>query len=407
MARIELAVNGVPQLHIEHISGSLHLKGHDEDTVRIEAASEEGLKYQLEGDQLTLSCDTDCMLRVPSESALTIGRVSRDAYIHNVEGEVNIEKVNGSLTLRSVGEAQVEEVYGSLTARGIQGDLSVEKVYGNAIIRNVEGDLQARVVHANLELREVEGSITAKSMGNAELRLADIEGDIHIEAAANIFCDFRDGADADLHMESAARHIQVTTKNQKNLVQAASHDLTLGGGGSSVHLRAGGQIDLRSRGQDDEFLVDLDIVDDIDNLAEEITGQVTQQIESQMEALNHKLNSLSERLSHTGSRTASRVQERMARAQRKLEMKLAKRRGPAPAPANKASEPVDSKERAIILNMLQDKKISIDEAEMLLHALEGRPVVTPPAPPAAPQAPEAPASPSTAVPPVPAEEDNA
>ncbi|MCW5876552.1 MAG: hypothetical protein KIS85_06680 [Anaerolineales bacterium] len=401
MARIQLVSSSNPQITISAIGGSLHVKGHNDNGIRIEAQSEDALQYSFQKDKLTLACDSDCVLRVPAGAALTIQQVGRDAYVSHLEGSLRVQQVGGTLTLRNVSHTSAEQVAGSLAARHIEGNISVREVGGNAAIRNVEGDLEAMAVHANLSLRDIEGNIQAKTNGNADLRLSSVDDAIHIEAAGNLYCDLRDSLDANLHLDSKAKSILISTPGEKTRIQTRTHELVLGDGGSQVTLKAGGHIDIRSRGEDEEFLVDLDMVDEFEGLAEEITGQVTQQIGTQMEDLSQRLSTLSERFSGSGSRAAAkaqarvaRAQERVARAQRRLETKLARRRGRSgmPIPPIPPSEPVDTKERAMVLNMLQEKKISIAEAEMLLHALEGRPVEAP-EPPIPPEPPTPPAAP--------------
>lgn len=414
MARVQLASSSNPEIQIGSIAGSLHIKGHGDSSIRIEGQSEDALQYSFQNDRLTLSCDSDCVLRIPEDSSLSIAQVGRDAYISNVEGDLKVHQIGGSLTLRMVGDTVAEHVAGSFTARNVDGNLSVRNISGSAAIRNVEGNLEAQTISGSLGLRDVEGNIQVKTSGNADLRLSTLEDSVHVEAAGNLHCDLRDSMDANIHLESKAKSILVTSPDEKTRIQARTHEFVLGEGGSQIVLKAGGHIDIRSRQRDEELLVDLDVVDDLDNLADEITGQVTQQLESQMEALNQQLSSLSERLGHSGSRAAARAQERVARTQRKLEMKLAgRRRGRTvspPTPPARPAEPVDTKERAMVLNMLQEKKISIAEAEMLLHALEGRPAVQPPEPPEAPEPPTSPESPTPPEPPTPpnlAEDENA
>jgi hypothetical protein len=127
-------------------------------------------------------------------------------------------------------------------------------------------------------------------------------------------------------------------------------------------------------------------------------------MEDQMEALNEKLQALGERLKQSGSQAGARAQRRVEAAQRRLERKLQGRgirshgRTVTFTHGGKAAEPVSSKERGLILQMVQEKKINVDEAEMLLNTLEGR---VAPIPPIQPVPPVAPVSP---IPPVPAAE---
>jgi hypothetical protein len=372
------------EITIESVSGSLQVKGWDEERVRIDVTNEDDVHYTADDDMLTFSSDSDCVLRVPSECSLRVQSVSRDAYIANIEGEVSIESVSGSLTIKNVGETKVENISGNLNLRGVEGDLHVYEVAGNASIRDVEGDLQAGEVHANLSLRNIEGEIDAKSDGNADLRL-DVEdtGDITVEAAGNLFCALNPPSDSDLHFEAGAQSIHIQTAESKLHVKATEHEMTLGDGGPDVWLKAGGHIDFRSReGQADDLDLDLDFIDETSGLAEEISEQVSAQVEAQIESLNAQLEGLQERLRHTGDRATRRAQERVAAAQRRLQLKLQNKsgRGIAFQFPNKKPDPVSEQERMMVLQMVQDKKISVAQAEMLLNTIEGRATAQPEAP---------------------------
>jgi hypothetical protein len=386
MARIELPTDGSPHVTIESVNGSLQVKGWSEERIRIDVRSEDDLHYTNTDDMLTLHADSDCVLRVPEESALTVQSVNRDAYIANVEGEVHVESISGSLTIKAVGETRIENVSGNLTVRTVEGDLAVSEIAGNAAIRGVEGDLKAEDVHANLSLREIEGEIVAHTDGNADLRLdMDDAGDVEVEAAGNLFCNLAAGNDADVEFESGAQSIHINTDEVRKHVQASQHEFTLGDGGSDVRLKAGGHIDFRSRENDSidvDLNLDLDMIDETTGLADEITEQVSAQLEAQLESVNEQLESLQERLRHTTDRATRKAHERVAAAQRKLQLRMQNRSSGRSFGVNlpmKKADPVSEQERMLILQMVQDKKISVTQAEMLLNTIEGRPLVPAPA----------------------------
>lgn len=394
MARIQIPSGDSPVLQINKIGGSLQVKSWSEDSIRIEVQREENLDYSFERNTLELSCSSDCLLRVPEESTTHIESVGGDAFVISVEGEVHVERVGGSLTLKNVGPATLGRIFGNLTARNVEGELSVSEVSGNVSLRDVEGDVAANKVSANLSLRNIEGSIEAKSGGNADLRLdMDDNNECRVKAGGNLFCHLESSADADVVLTSSAQQIHIYTDESNQVLQTGKHEFTLGAGGVIVELTAGGHIDFRCRDLDDELLPDMDFVDDLTGLADEITGQVTAQMGDQIEALNEKLQALSERLKQSGSQAGARAQRRVEAAQKRLERKLQGRKAGRIVTMShgvNATEPVSSKERGLILQMVQEKKINVDEAEMLLNTLEGRqsavlavPAI-PPVPPVAP-----------------------
>jgi DUF4097 and DUF4098 domain-containing protein YvlB len=411
MARVNLHSSESPEINIESVSGSLQIKSWDDKGIRIEAHREEDLKFTFNDDTLELSCDGDCVIRCPESSELSINAVSGNAVIAGIETEVNIANVSGSLTLKGVGGTSIGDVSGTLTARNVEGDLTVKNVSGNATLRDIEGDVQADEVSANISLREIEGEVFARCSGNADLHLSPEGHEVDVEASGNMFCFIEEGTDAEVFLESDAEHIQVYTNNGRQVINGRKHQFTLGDGGSEVRLKASGHIDFRSRSKvgDVGFDIDLDL-DEMSGLADEISEQVTSQVEGQLESLNEQLEALSNRLRNSGDRAARNAQRHVEAAQRRLQHKLhmrqtRMRRGKIVNVGSvaKNADPVSVAERALILQMVQDKKVSVDEAEMLLNALEGREKsaaeAVPPVPPVAPVAPVPP------VPPVPPKDE--
>lgn len=398
MARIQIPSGDAPILQIDKVGGSLQIKAWGEDAIRIEVQREEHLDHSFEDNTLVLSCDSDCILRVPEESTTHIESVGGDAYVIGVEGEAHVERVGGSLTLKNVGAASLGRISGNLTARNVEGELTVSDVSGNVSLRDIEGDVTANKVSANLSLRNVEGNIEARSGGNADLRL-DSDSECRVKAGGNLFCHLESSTDADVILTSGAQQITIYTDEGNQVLQTGKHEFTLGDGGVIVELTAGGHIDFRCRDLEEELLPDMDFVDDLTGLADEITGQVTAQMEDQLEALNEKLQALGDRFKQSGTQAAARAQRRVEAAQRRLEHKLQGRgvrahgRIVTVGHGAKAGEPVSSKERALILQMVQEKKINVDEAEMLLNTLEGRQAPLPPLPPVPPLAPVPPIPP--------------
>ncbi|MEX1143380.1 MAG: hypothetical protein WEC16_00945 [Anaerolineales bacterium] len=408
MASIQIPSGESPVLQINNVGGSLQVKSWGEDSIRIEVQHQEHLDYSFEDNMLDLSCDSDCLLRVPEDSATQIDSVGGDAYVLNVEGAVSAERIGGSLTLKNVGATTLKRISGNLTARNVEGDLSVAEVSGNCSLRDIEGEVNAEKVAGNLSLRNVEGNIEARSNGNADLRLEmPDDSEVRIKAGGNVFCHLESSTDADVILASGAQQIHIYTADNNKVLQTAKHEFTLGEGGAIVEITAGGHIDFRCRDIDEELLPDMNFVDDLTGLADEITGQVTAQMEDQMEALNEKLQALGERLKQTGSQAGARAQRRVEAAQRRLERKLQGRgirshgRTVTVTHGGKVAEPVSSKERGLILQMVQEKKINVDEAEMLLNTLEGRIAPIQPVPPVAPVPPIPPVPPVAPIPPVP------
>jgi hypothetical protein len=229
-----------------------------------------------------------------------------------------------------------------------------------------------------------------------------------------------------ISLESGGEVIKVRLPDGSKTYKQATHELVLGEGSASLALAAEGSIYLFVErtswpGGEAESAGSMGIPEDF---GQQIAQQVESQIQSQMEEMTRQLNAqmllLSERLGQAGlgadeterivqhalrtsEQETKRAEEKIRRAQEKMERKLeaqrqrAERRAqemdrrsrrnnwkfewPAPptpparpkppAPSTPATPAVTEEERLFILRMLEQKKISLEEADRLLSALEG------------------------------------
>jgi SHOCT-like domain len=399
-----------PEVFIETIQGNLQLKGWDRSEVSVKAQPDD-LNLEEQEDVLHLSCQGDCMVRLPSGATVRVGKVQGEARFKYLDDALQIDQIAGNLTLRNLAEVQVQSVDGALYARNIAGDLFAERISGNASARNIQGRCQLAKVDGNLDLRGVEDSLEAECSGNARLRLYTLDGDSYsLEAGGNLSVEIPPDANLDIKLHSAGESIRLRLAGQTQNLTASSHELTLGGGGAAMQLDAGGSILLQAGpaggfGQNDEPDIDEDFVDFSDQISQQVEAQmqaVTRQINEQLASLTASMNQFGfseeqrerilEQARSSSERAAERAQEQARRVQEKLERKLeaARRRSEMKnrhaerrtrrsfnveigvQTAEPTSESVSDEERLMILRMLEQKKISLTEAEALLDALEGK-----------------------------------
>lgn len=421
-----LETSSSPKIEL-HVSGQLTVNGWDEPRVQVRTPSEENLVLDQEGDKINLRCNDQCTLDVPHQSELTAQAVQGHAVFKALEGALNAQTINGNLDLRSVGPVALQKVNGSVSAKDLDGDMRVQTVNGNLTVRDIQGDLTVEgKVNGNLSLSNADGDASASASGNVNLRLDPAPGkNYDFEAGGNIVCRLAEDASIEIFIDKASKiTVQLPYKTESEgeagseRSLSAPCSLTIGEGDARMKLSAGGNVILGAEAPEWDFVsdIDFDIDDEISEMSEVITDQVSQQLENQMEMLEQQLEIqmelLSARLDRAGlseeearrieehsrqaaERATQRAQEKMRRAQERLERKLAaaqrkaeqkariaarkaqSRRGrswryniPTPPPPPNV-EPVSDEERLVILHMLEQKKISPEEAEQLLEALEG------------------------------------
>ena len=405
-----------PEIIIDRVSGNLQVKGWEESQVVVKANSHD-LQLEVQDDMIRLTCAGSCEIRLPTGALVKVNTVKGNAQVRYLDDPLSIGSVHGSLFLRNVAETNIEAVHGELMARQVTGNLHAGQVMGNAMVRDVQGECVLSKVQGNLDLRDIDDEIKATTEGNARIRISEMMGsEYEIHAQGNVHCRIPENASLQLTLTSEAESIVVKGPEGTRSYQQPNCEARLGSGEGKLTISAGGNIFLsaqqsgweeeeREGGHEGYTPLPADFGEQI---ARQVEGQLqvqmenmNRQIQEQMAVLNATLSRsgvspeeterIMRRARESSERANAQALEKMHRAQEKLERKLedarqknmrqekAAERPPRhsfhhswkfeipPAPVK---EPVADEERLMILHMLEQKKISLEDAERLLSALE-------------------------------------
>lgn len=414
----ELAVQEEDDVVQISCQGSCALRVPEAATLRIDYVGGEA-RFKLLEDQLH-AVRIGGLATLRSVADASLDHVMGDLFVKNVSGDLRVGQVGGNASIRLVdGDCSLEYVSGNLEARDIAGSLSAS-AGGDASLREIEGDCTLTRIGGDLALRDLQGDLQARAGGDCSLRLSSLEGSSYeVNAGGDLSCRLPE--DPSLQLSITAPLIRIRLADETRTCQEGTCELVLGSGDAVMKLTAGGDALIDARDSSTEA-GESDFTDDF---SERIDKQIEAQIEAQMDAINEQLkllNNLSASLrgvgldpeetqeilrqaQRSGEKSSAQAQEKMRRAQEKLERKLeaarrrselkamaAERRAQAaerraeigkrrawtfsfkstPKTQQPPVEPVTDEERLMILRMLEQKKITIEEAEALLAALEGQ-----------------------------------
>ncbi len=312
--------------------------------------------------------------------------------------------MSGSLALRYTGAVSAAQVNGDVDAKRVNGALKLTSVAGGVKVRSVSGELEIDA-HGDVDVNQAQRPIRARAGGDIDVRHFltpgleyDLEanGDIRLRAAPGIWTRFEMQAGGEVIARVQGGQVDGDVKGK---VVTLGQSNGSGGAPARVMARAKGDVILVGAVTTGEM---DDLSEDIGRLADEYAAQIETQVHSHMAELERLL---AERLAKVnvpagtvelgGAEAAARVREAVERAsdkarrkveaaQRRMDRQSARGRhdwnwkfempprGPGAAPTASAAEPVSEAERMAILKMLAEGKISVDDAEKLLAALEGR-----------------------------------
>lgn len=390
-----------PHITIKRCSADLEIAGNSERRVVV-VGDEDDVHVERQGESFAITADDDCDIHCPRGTSITIQQVSGDLQVQGIGGPLAIQSVSGDAELRDVGPATLQSVSGDLEARGVDGELRIQSASGDAELRDVKGLAALESVSGDLAARALHGGALVKNVsGDVSLNTALAENaSYQIEARGDISAKIEVGeGGARFTLEASDLHcrlpLQFTERTSRRVVGV------LGEGKSELILKARGDLAISESGETWGPVFETEFESAMETWAH--------QFEAQMADMERKLE---ERLAHIpfvdGERVAKRAQEAAERARRQAERTAERARaraerarehaehdrrkhdkhgfgfrmqwsppsapkGPpsAPKPPKPPAEPISDTERMTILKLVADKKISAEEAQKLLAALEG------------------------------------
>ncbi len=331
-----------------------------------------------EGQPYVVRCGGDLRITVPDDVNVSVQNVGGDAKITDTGGKTDVQNVGGDLVVRSTGDLQIKAVGSDLRVKRVNGNVTIERVGSDATIREVDGGLWIANIGADLYVRNIDGSCKVEEVGSDLVLSIDfIAGqEYRFSAGSDILCRVQPDTNARLILP---RDTEVRLDIPAEISESGDRQIvTLGDGSATVTID---QADtLRLVGEGEDYMINFGI-------------QIEEELESRLSFLEEKLNiqleGLDERIQAKTAQFASQAEKFAERAQRQAERAAERirrsmehqthKRKPGPrrtvisaqdTPKRKNDEPVSEQERLMILKMVQENKISIEEAERLLAALD-------------------------------------
>jgi len=363
-----------PHIKIETIAGDLRLVGWDNAELLAKADDEQDLTLQQDGDAVTINCGDDLSLNVPLRASLHVHTIDGDMSVRGLAGKLDVDTVNGDVAMRDVRDVVVGTIESNFSLRGAQGDVLVKSVGGDASLRDVDGSLTLDSVSDDLAVRGVGGNLKV-----------DVDEDVvvHLEPKAGQEYSIVAGDDILLVLPPEVNATLTLRGDNINVDwpgiepdDSVSRVVTLGDGSAQIKLDAGGDLVVTSREDAAES------ADEYGNFAGMMFdwGNWGREIGEHWGNYGRDLGErISRRAQETAERAARKAEAAGRRAERHIERKFRHGGGKnrhlkwnfAQETADAKREPVSDEERMTILRMLAEKKITSEEAEKLLSALEG------------------------------------
>jgi hypothetical protein len=370
-------------------SGDLFLHGQDQPQVRFQG-SEDRIRVHQANDTLYVETRASLDIEVPRAGKVIVEKAGGSAFVQDLGGSLVVQKVGGDLSLQRVGGLRIEKVGGGCMLDDASDDVYIGKVGGDLIVRQAGGSVTAETVGGDCNIQAAGGDVLeARAGGDLILYITEgVRERMMLRAGGDVRLYLPANTSATFALNSGGEDITLDFTRQEGVqsqsIEKRYFEYSLGEGGPRVEAQAGGDVRISDEPVEPESISDE--LNRLENAWAEARGRFGSSGWSAGFGFDRSsawADMVSRRAQEAARRAEQRVQAASRRTEEQIrmaaerEMRRAERFSgfptpPPPPPPATRTEPVSEKERLMVLQMLQENKITVEQAEQLLAALEGR-----------------------------------
>lgn len=372
-----------------HLKGSSFKYAEDEDGVIVQAKSDLSI-YVFQGTTVEVR---QCMGNVTIKaitSPIKMGEIHGQLTVahgfdffvdkafggvtaKHLSGKASANIVNGDFVGRHLREIQINEVHGDVRVKHSSGNVNIQQIMGDSSFSNIDGGITIGDCMHDIHLRRIEGLVDVSTRGDIHLKHSLPQGKHHFKAQQDVVLYWPNHFPLSV-TASFKRMINRYQFDKISDEKEGSFSASLGEGGPHLNIEAGAALVIkplnrqsRSKEEDFDFHMEFEFGPEAEafgnrmsTIGEEIASKVSQkmaeissQLEGQFKAMRKK------------EEAVRKASERMTR------YGVAPPPPPQPqAPPRPVDQEVVETAQLKVLEMLEDGKISVEEANILLKALE-------------------------------------
>ncbi len=368
MEKVNIELKDRRQIKIKNIGGDLRLSAWENSGFEAQASTKGKLKVKESSDGVEVECRSGCLMFLPEDARVEAENVGGDVRIKGVYGEIMIRTIGGDVSIHRVGRSSFEIVGGDVQAQRVAGDLTIDRIGGDAVVQRLAGDLRLRSVGGDLVIYEIEGIVDA-SVGGDTIATMDPEPSTKsaIHTGGDLSCRLPPSPSTAVTIR-AGGDVQLPPSAEQETVPGGVI-VKFGDSESMIELSAGGDLKLEVGESEMDY-------------SEDMVGDILRDVDAKLAEMEARFNAMGAGMyDFDADRVGERVRRAVVRAQRKAD-KARRKSGTKTwdgdmsvaamaQGSEEALEKAAEEERLAVLRMIENGKISVDEAETLFQALEG------------------------------------
>lgn len=360
-----ISAGKTPKIKVDSIGGDLSVVGWDGEILI--KGDEDELQLEQTDGEISISCGGDIALRVPKGASFEFANIGGDASIRGVQGNIELQNIGGDLSIRDAGSVTIGTIGSDLSLRNAKGDVHVKSAGADVSIREVDGNIILDSVGDDLALRGAHGDVKV-NVGEDVIVYLDpkADGSYSIVAGDDILLVLPPTANATLTLQGD--EIDIDLPGVEPDEDATERVIVLGNGSAKISLSAGGDVRVSNREDAGEFAEEFGNFAGMNFDWSGFGERISKRVEEATRRATKRAEEAVRRAERTAERHARHGRVGLEIGRWNWDMKGAPK---PPTPPVPPGEPVSDDERMAILKMLAEKKITAEQAEQLLSALEG------------------------------------
>ncbi len=372
-------------------SGDLFLRGEEMGEVRFRSG-EDRIRVHQSNDTVYVETHASMDLEVPRHASIVVEKVGGSAFLQDLDGSLVVQKIGGDLALQRLGTVRVEKVGGTCLVDGVSDALAIGKVGSDLTVRQVAGRLEVGMIGGTGDLQALGlGALEIRAGADLRVYITDgLEGAVNLRAGGSVFLYLPAHVNGKFELNAGGQLFVLDLNRQEKQVmqniEGRRYEFLLGAGGALVEVQAGADIHVSDEPVEPaSILGDLERRESAWQEARERRGSPAWSAGFGFDRSSAWADMVSRRAQEAARRAEQRSQAAMRRTEDQIRQ-AAERQGrhefergfgffggpPAPPAPVEPAAPVTDQERLLVLQMLQEQKITVEQAEKLLAALEGR-----------------------------------
>lgn len=360
---------------------SVLVRGWENNQVEVRYPGNRECDFNLDNGILDIVAKSYLIVSVPKNIQFVIERIYGNLETVGDLGKILIENVSGNCSIQSAE---------SLTIENVSGNCKLGYITTNANIRNVGGNLSFIVENGMMEIHGVGGNLSGKADsiclstsvgGNLKIMTNRFDGiENQLRAGGSIKLNVID-LDNTVVNARAGGIASINYQDASEKFTNGKFEKKFGSAEKAIQLKAGGNIKISDEEADFEINQNFGSADDdyVNEIEHKFETRALQSSGFDFSDLFDIDGEIGEKIREKTQMADEKIQKAMEKMERKFSFKeeFGMPRPPRPPrppvepqPRGPKSSPISSEEKMMILHMLQDKKITAEEADRLLRALE-------------------------------------